>query len=287
MSQSDSLRNRSNQHKPKNNVSKQEDKAVAAAADRVIDYIESRFASVLADNVDNVNHTYFDLTYEDSITIGDIVRFITRKGHRKWEDFDHSFDNKKLQPDGGIIYLRKIKEEETEESGEHKTVILEKYPLVIAEVKHQGSNDKLVAEGKQMQAFGNAIERLGKNLEGIRAMMHYEGITPFICFGDGCDFAKSDEIDDIVKQFDNIPSSQITKIKNKFIGGTNTVRAKAFTLNDFYKLNTVFIFKKDKSLDDGSFSPVSMMFRYKPWTEDEMFEYMKEIAETSFRYYMF
>ena len=30
-----------------------------------------------------------------------------------------------------------------------------------------------------------------------------------------------------------------------------------------------------------------MYFREAEWTEDEMFEIMKEIAETTFRYYVF
>ena len=74
-------------------------------------------------------------------------------------------------------------------------------------------------------------------------------------------------------------------IRNKFQGGTTTVRAKIYVLNDFYNLNKVIVFKKDPQLENGKYSPVSMMFRYKPWTVDDMYEHMKEIAETSFRYY--
>ena len=79
-----------------------------------------------------------------------------------------------------------------------ETEVLEQFPLVIAEVKHQGTNDKRAEEGKSAQASGNAIERLGKNLTGIKAMTHYETITPFICFGDGCDFMLDSEKDKIV-----------------------------------------------------------------------------------------
>ncbi|CUU86616.1 Uncharacterised protein [Campylobacter hyointestinalis subsp. hyointestinalis] len=34
-------------------------------------------------------------------------------------------------------------------------------------------------------------------------------------------------------------------------------------------------------------TPVSMYFRNNEWSIDEMFEIMKEIAETSLRYYIF
>lgn len=378
MAQAESLRTRYEQHKPKNDVSKFEDKTVAQAAMRVIDYLKDRFHSTIFENEIQEN-VYYDLSYDSSISVEDMIKFITRKGYRKWEDFDHTFDDKTIQPDGGIIYLEKVKISEmcdpvTNETN-ITTDILEKYPLVIAEVKHQGTNDKRAEEGKSSQASGNAIERLGKNLTGIKAMTHYETITPFICFGDGCDFMLDSETEKIeqlhldnakvfadiicsqledafnlyvsdiknkinktsmhklvrneyreyVKMDDNIKITDATsasplgllleRIETHFIQEQNadivtdisvkealqkaylktivdrlknssrTVRAKVFTLNDFYEINKLIIFKKDKSLDDGPFAPVSMMFRYEPWSENEMYEYMKEIAETSFRYY--
>lgn len=45
--------------------------------------------------------------------------------------------------------------------------------------------------------------------------------------------------------------------------------------------------QRDGSADHNAFAPVSMYFRETEWTEDEMFEIMKEIAETTFRYYVF
>ncbi|ELD9082639.1 restriction endonuclease, partial [Campylobacter jejuni] len=39
--------------------------------------------------------------------------------------------------------------------------------------------------------------------------------------------------------------------------------------------------------DHNYFSPVSMYFREEKWEVNEMFEIMKEIAETSLRYYIF
>ena len=54
-----------------------------------------------------------------------------------------------------------------------------KKPVVI-------SGDKVrmmrLREGKKKQAQGNAIERLGKNLTGVKAMFNHSRITPFIRF---------------------------------------------------------------------------------------------------------
>ena len=134
--------------------------------------------------------------------------------------------------------------------------------MVIAEIKRQGTNKERIQEGKSKQATGNAIERLGKNLTGIKAMMNYEDITPFVCFGWGCDFAvDTDE--------------------------TLTVRSKIIVMNEFYQLNKIYVFKKDGTSDANSFAPVSMFFREDRWSVQEMFDIMKEIAETSFRYYLY
>lgn len=54
-------------------------------------------------------------------------------------------------------------------------------------------------QGKSKQAKGNAIERLGKNVIGFRAALLKEAIFPFVCFGDGCDFADDSSIVDRVK----------------------------------------------------------------------------------------
>ena len=71
--------------------------------------------------------------------------FIKRKGVRK--EFNYEFADRTIIPDGGILYLIKNKE---------------KFPLVIAEIKRQGTNKERLKEGKAKQATGNAIERLGK-----------------------------------------------------------------------------------------------------------------------------
>lgn len=237
MSQHDSLRTRTNQHEAKNKISKIDDKEINASADKVIKYLEERFDM-------RTKFKDYHLEFENSIKISDMIEFIKRKSNRT--EFYMYDDKRAIFPDGGIIYLVDDKENI-------------KYPLVIAEVKHQGTNNERIKEGKKAQPTGNAIERLGKNLTAIKAYMHYENITPFVCFGHGCDFAED----------------------------SKTVLTKIWCLNEFYEINKIYVNKRDNDKDHGGFSPVSMYFREEPWTTEEMFDIMKEIAEYSFRYWLF
>ena len=79
-----------------------------------------------------------------------------------------------MSPDGGILSI--------EATDGHLM------PILISEVKNQGTNDLRKLEGKPKQAKGNAIERLGKNVIGFRTAMMTEWIVPFLCFGYGIDF---------------------------------------------------------------------------------------------------
>ena len=237
MSQSESLRNRIEQHKPKNEKSKLDDKAIYVAMNKVIEYLEERFDFYK-------KFPNYEICFEKAIKVKDMIDFIKSKGIRN--EFDLLYFNRTIKPDGGVLFLINKQTKE-------------KKPILISEIKHQGTNDERLKEGKDKQATGNAIERLGKNLTGIKTMMNYEKITPFVCFGWGCDFAE-----------DSV-----------------TVLAKVGILNEFYPLNQIFVFKRDGNSEYKSFSPVSMFFREQIWTVDEMFNIMKEIAETSLRYYLF
>ena len=237
MSQTENLRDRSAQHKPKNVQSKKDDKAIEQAMFLVIEYLHSRFDFINTYNA-------YELIYEKALKVEDMINHIKRKNQRN--EFDFDYIDRSIVPDGGVLFL--VRKGSSE-----------KLPLLFAEVKYQGTNDKRVAEGKLRQATGNAIERLGKNLTGIRAMMNHDKVTPFVCFGSGCDFAATEK----------------------------TVLSKVSMLNQFYPLNKTYVFKRDGSADHSSYAPVSMYFREAAWSVDEMKEIMKEIAETTFRYYVF
>lgn len=127
------------------------------------------------------------------------------------------------------------------------------FPVLISEVKNQGTNELRRKEGLPRQARGNAIERLGKNVIGLRAALMRESIFPFVCFGYGCDFEEDSSILDRV-----------------------TTIAMFGSLNKTYLHNTG---------TDGKFNRGSFYFRSKQWRVHEMLKVMKDIAERSVLYY--
>jgi type II restriction enzyme len=155
-------------------------------------------------------------------------------------ELHHYFDESSIRPDGGILCIRGL-------PGDKLT-----YPILIAEVKNQGTNDARSREGLPQQARGNAIERLGKNLIGLRTALMRESIFPFVCFGYGCDFEPNSSILDRVT-----------------------------TMAMFGKLNKTYLHNDE----NGKFNRGSFYFRSAPWSIDEMARVMTDIAERSVLYY--
>ena len=154
-------------------------------------------------------------------------------------DFHHYHNTSAMRPDGGILAI---------ESNRGPT-----YPILIAEKKNQGTNDLRALEGKPKQAKGNAIERLGKNVIGFRAALLDESIFPFVCFGDGCDFADDSSILDRV-----------------------------VTIAMFGHLNKECLHNQGPQ---GIFNRGSFFFRVQEWSEKEMTQVCYSIAEKSVFYY--
>ena len=84
----------------------------------------------------------------------------------------------------------------------------------------------------------------------------------FVCFGHGCDF---------VEDYDK----------------KSCVMSKISMMNEYYPVNKTYVFKRDGGRAKNRFSPVSMFFREEDWTQEEMFDVLKEIGETSIRHYLF
>lgn len=141
-----------------------------------------------------------------------------------------------MKPDGGFLYM-------VDKSGK-------RFPILITEKKNQGTNDLRAREGKKKQSKGNAIERLGKNVIGLRAALLNENIFPFVCFGDGCDFETGSSIIDRV-----------------------------ITISMFGELNVEHLH------NIPPFNRGSFYFRDKQWTEQEMFKLSEKIAVSSVFYY--
>jgi Restriction endonuclease EcoRI. len=153
--------------------------------------------------------------------------------------FNYIFDTSSMRPDGGILSL----------VDKYNT----SYPILITEVKNQGTNDLRESEGKSKQARGNAIERLGKNVIGFRASLLNESIFPFVCFGDGCDFAHDSSIVDRV-----------------------------VTIAMFGEINKTSLHNEGNF---GQFNRGSFYFRVELWTENDMLPIMLDIADRSILYY--
>lgn len=153
-----------------NTTSKRQDKAILRAVRTVKATIETRFPTLT-------------LHWAKREMLTPLIEALR---HRFPEvSFCHCHDTSFMTPDGGILSL----------VGKDR----KRYPILIAEKKNQGTNDLRVREGKPRQAQGNAIERLGKNVIGFRVRMLHEAIFPFVCFGDGCDFADDLSILDRVR----------------------------------------------------------------------------------------
>ena len=151
-------------------------------------------------------------------------------------EFYYSSEKSYIKPDGGLVYL-------IAKDGK-------KYPILISEVKNQGTNDLREQQGKKKQAKGNAIERLAKNVVCLRTLFMSEDIFPFVCFGYGCDFKED-----------------------------STILDRIVTIAMFGKLNVIHLYK------EGPFNRGSFYFREKMWSNGEMEDIIYSIAKGSIEYY--
>ena len=156
-------------------------------------------------------------------------------------DFHCHFKNTSIRPDGGFLCLQPKHDADT------------LFPVLISEAKNQGTNEQRRIEGLPRQPRGNAIERLGKNVIGLRAALMRESIFPFVCFGYGCDFE-----------------------------GDSSILDRVTTIAMFGKLNETYLHNGGS---DGRFNRGSFYFRGEAWRVPEMRAIMEDIAERSVLYY--
>jgi len=173
MATSKQLQDNLKQHKPKNKQSKKDEKKVLEAMRRVIAYLEDRL---------ELAKRGYELEYIKSIKLSELIDII-KSYEKRFEYANLTNENSFIKPDGGIVILK------SKTDKNFKRIVL------AVEMKKQGTNDQRVKEGKNIQAQGNAIERLGKNLIGIRSTLQYEKITPFISFGWGIDFRRPEKLE--------------------------------------------------------------------------------------------
>lgn len=223
MASSDFLRKNLNQHIVKNVSSKGMDKDIDVAVKQVVAVLEERYPDLIFE-------------HQKRMKLVDIIAMLSRQYPEYATLFGTPLETSFISPDGGFLFA-------TNKQGERRLVL-------VSEVKRQGTNDARKLEGLKKQAMGNAIERLGKNLIGIRAIFKNEGVLPFICFGHGHDFSEGSSILDRV-----------------------------LTMNEFFPLNEMFVEKNFLP-----FEPVSMYFRYENWTIDQMSEKLLDVAVRAIEY---
>ena len=209
-----------------NATSKQQETDLIKALFKVVDHLEDRFGKSIK------------LVHEPRWYLRDIVDELSQ--YFPEVDFHYHFDTSHIRPDGGILSIK---------SNQDETFT---YPILISEVKNQGTNVQRILEGKPQQAKGNAVERLGKNLIALRTALLRESIFPFVCFGYGCDFDKDSSI------LDRVSSMAM-----------------------FGELNKTHLHNEEQ----GKFNRGSFYFRVEEWTVEEMFDIMKDIAERAVLYY--
>lgn len=215
MGQHQSLRNREAQHIIKNTLSKYDDSTAKEASRAVVDILTQLYPQ----------HTF---EMKNNLTFTEIEEYANRKFN-----IDYDYTKRKLQPDGGVIWMD------------------DTYPILISEMKRQGTNDEREKEGKGKQAVGNAIERLGKNLIGFKCLYENDSILPFICFCWGCDVTDG-----------------------TFLG-------KLYTLNSFYELN--ILYTEPNSLINKPFS--CLLKSTGPFELEELVGAMLTVAINAITYY--
>lgn len=215
MSQHDYLRERWAQHVIKNSLSKFDDVKAKDASAEVVKILSEMFPT----------HTF---EMKTKLMFNQIEQYSKRSF-----SLDYDYSRRSLQPDGGVIWM----------DG--------KFPILISEMKRQGTNDEREKEGKGKQAVGNAIERLGKNLKGFDCLYENDDILPFVCFCWGCDV-----------------------LDGTFLG-------KLYTLNSFNELNIVY-----DAPTQARNKPFTCLLKPEaPFTLEEMVITMLQIAISAIHYY--
>ena len=208
--------------------------------------MEKRLGAALEMVADTIRTDYgLTAVTEKRIYLSDVVDVMQERYKGSKATFELAFrgdTDTYMQPDGGFMWI--------EEWGDDPRRF-----VLVAEAKRQGTNDQRKKEKKKKQSRGNAIERLGKNMRGIDALFLGEKITPFVCYGEGCDF-------------DPDSSSIIDRVA---------------TLNGFFPLNETHVDKIQ--IEGDTLKPTSLYFREKPWTPDEMYGPLMDVARQAITYY--
>jgi|TARA_Y100000310_G_scaffold148123_1_gene147398 type II restriction enzyme len=229
---SDSLRNRNKQHGLKNMTSKFQEKDMSKAVENTLDWLMNKYPQ-------------YEFGWSKKLQLKTIYT-ILRNQYGITEYLEDVKDSTFITPDGGFIYV---------------VINGVKYYLLIGEQKTQGTNDKRLSEGKKRQSLGNAVERLGKNYNGLDLLFTKEDILPFVTFLQGCDFHEAETIDNRVMTIFKGNKKNHINLHKDGLG-----RAGSY-------------FMRGHKWNEGSYGESD-------WTVEEMISVFKKIAKGSLDYYI-
>jgi len=233
MTLSNSLRNRKEQHGRKNTTSKHQEKDMTKAVKSTIEYLENKYPT-------------YEFGWNKQLKLKDIYKILREQYGLVDVYLEGVKETTFITPDGGFIYVK---------------INGIKYYLLIGEQKTQGTNDRRLSEGKKKQALGNAVERLGKNYNGLDLLFKKEGILPFVTFLQGCDFHESETIGNrVITIFKGLKKNHINLHKDE-LGRAGTYYMRGHKWNE------------------GTYGESD-------WTILEMTDIFKEVVDNSLKYYL-
>lgn len=153
MSQSQKLRENTNQHRQKNTESQQQDVKIKDVIEKLLNKLREKYPKLIF----GCDSEYPARVLEEMVSSAKV----------------NTQEKTTIKPDGGLVWV---------------IIDNKKYYILVSEQKNQGTNDKRLIEGKSKQGKGNAVERLGKNVIAVEILFGDEDITPLVAFLQGCDF---------------------------------------------------------------------------------------------------
>lgn len=190
-----------------------------------------------------------DMTIEDAYTY--LKLRDSQVGSNLADFMEFSVLGRKLKPDGGIIWLVNNKKPNL------------RIPVLMAEMKSQGTNKGREEAGLKKQAVGNAIERLSKYIVASSSIYAHDDINPMVGFCTGCDFSYDEN---------NKPLNP----------GSGIMAGKLVSMNPgFASFNKVYTRKNTPK----GISPVTICAREEKYNIAELVSILKEVGMDSLNYF--
>lgn len=203
----------------------------------------------------NLNEEWM-IEVSKEVTISEIVKYIEQCnkefGFINETAYINTYFKNKKRPDGGVIWLS------------HR-IRNERYPILISEMKYQGTNKGRIEAGKEKQACGNAVERLGVYVNAFRPLYVHDKFFPFVTFVCGCDF----NFDESGRPLDSVSQIQ---------------GAKLAPLVDFRPFNVAYT--RERLRKEKLTGICSIFARESVWSTPEMIDMLYEIGLDSFNYFV-